>query len=69
MSPSCFVCSLKPYSPVGVSCIIFFFVLSKFFLSCPPGKLFLLFERGNVILVLCSNTFEIKKIKTAFQLS
>lgn len=25
MSPSCFVCSLKPYSPVGLCCVTFFF--------------------------------------------
>lgn len=31
MSPSCFVCSLKPYSPVGLCCITLFFFSSLIF--------------------------------------
>lgn len=33
MSPSCFVCSLKPYSPVGLCCITLFFFFTDFWLS------------------------------------
>jgi len=34
MSPSCFVCSLRPYSPVGLCCIMFLFFLSSLIFSC-----------------------------------